>query len=219
MAEQTNYVLDESFLLDEDHGSLLPDGTRVFEHRYTADRTTWFLGLGVTSAAVLLFLLACAEDFSGPAGTTFVLLWACASLFGGGVCLFLYRRGHAAYQLKVSSGAYNLGVVVFPDGSIVFRSPRVFSPDIEQTYSAESVEEVKVVRSRSMRSQIMAVCCCDDASREPDMEFLHLIVVERGSRVPVNRYIDCGLINSSAADVAACLKETHLRSSAPSVSY
>ena len=61
--------------------------------------------------------------------------------------------------------------------------------------------------------------CCDDALREPDMEFLHLIVVERGSRVPVNRYIDCSLINGSAADVAACLKETHLRSSAPSVSY
>ena len=216
-----NYgLLDSADLLSG--GDLLPDGTRIFASNYNYSRTFWKLSFATLLAEICCFIGVISCHVSTTPGTIFLVLFFLFLLLGLSLMYWTHTTDLRNYCNLSTAGAWHEGIVVFQNGTVVYRTKSLFE-DTEITFEGSEIEEVQLTHTYSMGKQ----CRTCGGKGEPDCCFLHFAIAPlrgmggsqaTGSRLR-NHYIDCSEIKESGQTVVDYIKDIQLRSSPSLVSY
>ena len=213
------YGLLDNDLISESR-DLLPDGTRIFAATYTYSRLFWKLGLTLLLVVLGCFIGVVGCHVSTPMGVIFLILFFVSLLLGLALMYWTHTTDLQKYQSLSSAGAWMLGIVVFQNGTVVYRTKTLFDAK-EVTFEASEIEDVQVTHSYSFGRQLRT---CGGGG-EPDCQYIHFSILPRGrsiassARSTQNYYIDCTGLRESGDSVVAYIKEVQLRTSPSLVSY
>ena len=216
MANSDNYgLIDSNDLLSS--GELLPDGTRIFASHYTYTRLFWKLGFTTLGVVFLCFIGVVGCHVSTPAGSVFLCLFFVFLLVGLCLMYWTHTQDLQKYNSLSSAGAWMEGIVVFQNGTVVYRTKSLFE-NTEVTMDMAEIEDVQLTHSYSLWRQL-STC---GGKGEPDRQFVHFTIAPRrsmGTNSLSNRYIDCSEIKEDGDVIVAYIKEIQLKTSPSLISY
>ena len=198
-------------------GELLPDGTRVFASTYSYSRQFWKIALVTLFVTFGNFIGVLGCHVSTTGGTVFLVLFFLVLFFGLSLMYWMHATDLIKYNSLSSAGAWHQGIVVFSNGTVVYRA-KSFWEDTEVTFEGTEIEDVQLTHSYSLWKQLSG------GSGEPDRCFVHFIITPRrsmglGTNSVHNRYVDCADIRESGKVVVDYIKEVQLKTSPSLVSY
>ena len=211
-------LLDTNDLLGS--SDLLPDGTRVFSSTYTYSRMFWKLGAATLFVVLVCFIGVIGTHVSTPPGTIFLILFFLFLVFGLSLMFWTHKMDEQTYLSQATSGTWHRGIIVFQNGTVVYRT-KTLMEDKEITFEASEIEEIGLTNSYSLGKQLRTC----GGNGEPDCQYLHFSILPRGSALSSGRstlqnyYIDCSEIREKGSIVVEYIKEVQLRTSPSLMSY